>query len=208
MIAGVVGLTVGVLVLGNGAILAASIAARVAVGQSGAPRAIPGIENFRAVDDHVWRGGSPSDDGYRALAALGVTTVVDLRSEHDPDDDGLLRGLGITLVRIPMGDGRAPTVAEVDTALAAIDESEGRVFVHCAAGVGRTGSVVGLYLLRNGAASRSGALARNLAVGPPSLEQIAFVLGAGNGTPHQPNDAVVAFSRFLDAPRLLWNRVT
>jgi protein tyrosine phosphatase (PTP) superfamily phosphohydrolase (DUF442 family) len=208
MIVGVVAVTVGVLVLGNAAIFAASGVAHMTVGQDAERRAIPGIENLRVVDDHVWRGGSPSDEGYRALAALGVTTVVDLRSESDASDDALLHSLGITLVRVPVGDGRAPTGAEADKALAAIDESKGRVFVHCSAGVGRTGSVVAVYLVSNGAADRLGALARNLAVGPPSLEQIVFVLSARNGIVNQPNDAVVALSRFLDAPRLLWNRLT
>jgi protein tyrosine phosphatase (PTP) superfamily phosphohydrolase (DUF442 family) len=203
-----VGLTVAVLLFGNVAILAASGVARLVVTQSGPPQAVPGIENFQAVDDHVWRGGLPSDDGYRALAAAGVTTVVDLRSDYDAGDDALLRNLGITLVRVPMRDGQAPIAAEVDKALAAIDGSEGRVFVHCSAGVGRTGSVVALHLLRNHEDSRAGALTRNLAVGPPSLEQIAFVLSARNGTPNQPNEAVVALSRFLDAPRQLWNRLT
>lgn len=208
MIVGVVAVTIGFLVLGNAAILAASTVARLTVGQIAEPRAMPGIGNFAVVDDDVWRGGSPSDDGYRALAALGVTTVVDLRAESDTSDDALLHSLGITLVRIPVGDGRAPTAAEVDQALAAIDGSQGRVFVHCSAGVGRTGSVVAAYLVRNGEAGRLGALVRNLAIGPPSLEQIAFVLSDGDGRLRQPNGAVVAISRFLDAPRLLWNRMT
>jgi len=208
MIVGLVAVTVGLLVFGNVAILAASTVARMTVDQDAEPRAIPGIGNFAVVDGDVWRGGSPSDDGYRSLAALGVTTVVDLRSDSDTSDDALLDSLGITLVRVPVGDGRAPSAAELDKALAAINGSEGRVFVHCSAGVGRTGSVVAAYLVRSGEAGRLGALARNLAVGPPSLEQIAFVLSARDGSVHQPNGAVVALSRFLDAPRLLWNRLT
>ena len=48
-----------------------------------------------------------------------------------------------------------------------------------------------------------GALVRNLAVGPPSIEQMWFAASATPGDPDEPPLAVVALSRVLDAPRRL-----
>ncbi|WP_406215152.1 hypothetical protein [Streptomyces canus] len=44
------------------------------------------------------------------------------------------------------------------------------MFVHCGAGVGRTGTMAAAYLVKTG--EQSSAVRRNLAVGPPSIEQI------------------------------------
>jgi hypothetical protein len=55
-------------------------------------------------------------------------------------------------------------------------------------------------------ASPVDALRDNLQVGPPSLEQIAFVARLTEG-PRRPPGVVVAVSRVLDAPRRLWTYV-
>ncbi|MFF4584627.1 hypothetical protein [Streptomyces sp. NPDC001388] len=42
-----------------------------------------GIHNVQPVgtEGRLWRGAAPSPAGYRALAGLGFTTVIDLRAE-------------------------------------------------------------------------------------------------------------------------------
>jgi protein tyrosine phosphatase (PTP) superfamily phosphohydrolase (DUF442 family) len=134
------------------------------------------------------------------LAEPGVTEVADGRFR-------LVTELGMKLVRIPMRDGQVPSAGEVESFLDAARESGGTVFVHCGAGVGRTGAMVGAYLVNQGELSSSAALRRNLAVGPPSLEQIAFVAKMGNGLPEKPGAVVTAVSRVLDAPRRMWSRL-
>src|SRR5918996_6372635 len=65
-----------------------------------------GVPNFRAVDERVWRGAAPSPEGYRSLARLGVTTVVDLRAEEEAVPvEPAVRELGLRHVSIPMRDG-------------------------------------------------------------------------------------------------------
>jgi hypothetical protein len=163
------------------------------------------VSNFAVVDAKLWRGAAPGSSGYRELAKKGVKTVVDLRAEHDVlIDERLLTSLNMRLVRIPMRDGQAPTRAQVQYFLEVVKRSPGKVYVHCGAGVGRTGTMVASYLVASGQANGRGAMRRNLEVGPPSLEQLAFASALrGDRVPHV-NPAVVAVSRVLDAPRRLW----
>lgn len=195
------------LVVGNLAILAAFGLARATAAKPELD--LEGIGNFRPVDEHLWRGNAPTVEGYRQLAAHGVTRVVDLRAERDVVvDEALLDELGIERVHIPIRDGQVPRPAVVDAALHAITTAPGPVFVHCGAGVGRTGVVVGAYLVREQGWSPMAALRHNLAVGPPSLEQIQYVATLGrDGGPELPNRLLVAVSRLWDAPRRIWANV-
>ena len=146
---------------------------------------------------------------WQRLAEAGIRTVVDLRAEEGIEHDAqVVDELGMKLVRIPIRDGQTPTSAEVDEFLAAVRASDGTVFVHCGAGVGRTGAMVGAYQVAEGELDRSAALRNNLAVGPPSLEQIAFVarMDIDDGQVEKPGRVVTAVSRVLDAPRRAWSR--
>ncbi len=203
-----VGASVAFLVLGNLAIVAASFWARETT-VAASPTAVAGVDNLRAVDDRMWRGAAPTTEGYRNLSQAGIRTVVDLRAEDGIEaDTQTVRELGMQLVRIPLRDGQVPSAEEVATFLAATGASDGLVFVHCGAGVGRTGAMVGAYEVAGGGVSARTALRMNLAVGPPSLEQIAFVATMGDGPPEKPGALVTAVSRALDAPRRAWSRLT
>ena len=201
---------VAVLVLGNLFILGAHAYARnnAPTGTVVVPADVAAIRNFEVVDQTLWRGGAPGKADLRALAAAGVTTVVDLRAEHGlvvPED--LLAELGITRVAIPIRDGQTPTTEQVARFLDAVDSSEGAVYLHCGAGVGRTGTMAAAYRVSRGGTGWE-AMRANLAVGPPSLEQLAFAASLDSGQPAtRPNPVVVAVSRTLDAPRRMWKVV-
>jgi protein-tyrosine phosphatase len=201
-----VGAAVAFLLLGNLAILAASFWARETT-RVAVATPIEGIENLRAVDGKVWRGAAPTTDGYRGLAEAGISTIVDLRAEEGIEHDvQVVTDLGMRMVRLPIRDGQTPSSQEIDTFLAAVRESGGKVFVHCGAGVGRTGAMVGAYQVAQGELSGAAALRRNLAVGPPSLEQIAFVAAMDSDRLDKPSPVLTAVSRLLDAPRRMWSR--
>ena len=196
-----------ILAIGNLFILAAS-----ALAQTTAPSStidvsdeVASIRNFETVDATLWRGGAPSEDDYRALATGGVTTVIDLRAEENlsiPVE--LLDHLGLTRVSIRIRDGQTPTDDQVQQFLAAVDSSEGIVYLHCGAGVGRTGALAAVYSVSRGGGGWS-AMRSNLAVGPPSLEQLAYAAALDVGeAPKRPNVALVAVSRTLDAPRRIF----
>lgn len=197
------------MVVGNLLIVATSFVMARLVEATPPAAVVPGVDHVGVVDGRVWRGSAPSSlAGYRALADAGVTTVVDLRAEPgSAAEDAPITALGLDVVHLPIRDGQVPTQAQLDRFLAVVAGSKGTVFVHCAAGVGRTGSMVAAYLVATGQANGFEATARNLAMGPPSLEQITFSLGLDGPEIGPPPLPVVAVSRLLDAPRRIWSIV-
>jgi protein-tyrosine phosphatase len=167
---------------------------------------VSGIKNLSVVDDRVWRSAAPGKASYDDLAAAGVTTIVDLRAEENLHDDvDALEDLGITWIHMPIRDGQIPSSRQVSTFLAAVEGSDGVTLVHCGAGVGRTGAMAAAYRVASGRTSGFEAMGANLAVGPPSLEQLTFAATLDSGV-RRPPAMVVAASRLLDAPRRLWSR--
>lgn len=118
----------------------------------------------------------------RDLAQAGVTLFVDLThsGELEPYSslvDGPSRYVNrpIRDFSVPAHEGLVATLDEIDAEL----ESGGIVYVHCWAGCGRTGVVVGSWLVRHGTdpdeALRRIAEARGRGC-PQTLEQREFVL--------------------------------
>lgn len=106
---------------------------------------VPGVQNFGVFTDDVWRGARPTTAGLRALADLGVKTVIDLQ-ELDASADV---PPGLRYVPLRVSGWHAD---QVDTAavLKAIDENPKPVFIHCLEGRDRTGLAVGAYRLSRG----------------------------------------------------------
>lgn len=202
-----VGALLGYLALwatGTLGILAVSYVARESTSPPAGTRDVRGIHNFQPVGTagKLWRGAAPSPAGYRALSELGFATVVDLRAEDlSPAQLAEPREAGLDVVRIPMRDGQTPTPEQVQRLLDTVSKSSGPVFVHCGAGVGRTGTMAAAYLVRTGQEGSAAAVWRNLSVGPPSIEQIYYGLNLSPAKAEQPPLPVVAVSRLVDAPR-------
>lgn len=198
---------VAFLLVGNGLILASTAFFRFAAPAAAAHA--EGVDNVHPVDGKVIRGAAPTPAGLEDLAAAGVTTIVDLRAEADLDaHEDVLAELGIERVRIPIRDGQLPTEEQAAELLRVVEAASGKVFLHCGAGVGRTGAMTAWYLNVTGQAEGAQALRHNLSVGPPSLEQIVFSLGTADGEYHRPGLGVTVVSRVLDGPRRLWHSLT
>ena len=190
------------LVLGNAAIAGLSLVMRKMSPPAAVPAPVVGVDNLTMVDSHLWRGGAPSASGYESLRDAGVTTIIDLRAETNATAlDPHIESLGMRVVHLPIRDGQTPTDVQVAQFAGEVDESDGLVFVHCGAGVGRTGSMVAAYRVGRGDATGLEAVAANLGVGPPSLEQLAYAATLDRGESDRPVLPLVLLSRMLDAPR-------
>jgi len=110
---------------------------------------VAGLPNFGKIDDHLYRGAQPQASGLPALKKLGITTIVDLRSE-DPSkskwEQKHVETLGIRFVHIPVSGWAPPSDPQVAEFLNIFRANpQERVFVHCRYGDDRTGVFVAVY---------------------------------------------------------------
>ncbi len=122
-------------------------AALVAATVMAAP-VVEGVGNFQKVNDHIYRGAQPTDDGFANLKKLGIETVVDLREPGDRSalEQKVVTAAGMRYVSVPMYGMSTPSNESVQKVLAMLeDASAGPVFVHCKRGADRTGAVIACY---------------------------------------------------------------
>src|SRR4030095_10079553 len=60
------------------------------------------IENFGQVNDHIYRGGQPKGVHFTQLAVLGIKTVLDLRSDAEPDSKTEAEEAGLEYINLPL----------------------------------------------------------------------------------------------------------
>jgi hypothetical protein len=95
-----------------------------------------------------------------ALIEAGFDIFIDLTQpdENLPysgilEEEGKIYGMKAAYYRFPIGDFGLPTSQQMNSILDAIDEflQAGRkIYLHCWGGIGRTGTTVGCYLVRQG----------------------------------------------------------
>ncbi len=117
------------------------------------------------------------------LVKAGVTLFLDLTQEGELEGYANLVEPPLRYLRMPIRDFSIPSAEQLVETLDEIDAElgfDGLVYVHCWAGCGRTGVVVGSWLVRHGVAPND-ALARIAearGVGcPQTLEQRLVGLG-------------------------------
>ena len=104
------------------------------------------IKNFGKMDERFYRGARPKDEDYKALADLGIKTVIDLTDNSREYEQPAVEAAGLRYINIPMVDKSYPSMDQVNEFLKIVDDpATGKFFVHCAGGRHRTGVVGAVY---------------------------------------------------------------
>ena len=104
------------------------------------------IKNFGQMDERFFRGARPKAEDLQALAALGVTTIIDLTDNSREYEQPAVEAAGLKYINIPMVDKSYPSLDQVNEFLKVVNNPEtGKFFVHCAGGRHRTGVVGAVY---------------------------------------------------------------
>ena len=104
------------------------------------------IKNFGQMDSRFYRGARPDDKDYKALAALGIKTVIDLTDNSSDYEKPAVEAAGMRYVNIPLVDKAYPSAEQVNAFLKVTnDPATGKFFVHCAGGRHRTGIMGAVY---------------------------------------------------------------
>ena len=124
---------------------------------------IRGVPHLGKINDYLYRGAQPNEQGLEELKKLGITTIVDLRAEDRSKSEWektAAERLGMHFVHIPIAGFAAPTNEEVVQFLSLVRSStpqDGgqlvtlpngqpqKIFVHCLLGEDRTGVFIATY---------------------------------------------------------------
>jgi tyrosine-protein phosphatase SIW14 len=106
---------------------------------------LPGVSNFGEVNQKLYRGALPSNDGLANLMKMGIELVVDMRDGVHADERDTVSKLGMQYVAIPWHCAH-PDNETTSRFLTVLRENpDKRIFVHCYYGTDRTGMMIAAF---------------------------------------------------------------
>lgn len=135
------------------------LAGRSDAGQRGV-EAHDGVLNFGRVSAVLYRGAQPDEQALKTLKRLGVRSIINLRmpGEAGNQEARWAEADGLVYTNVPLHGLGRPASAQVIAVLRLIDTLPGPVFIHCAHGCDRTGTIVACYRIQHDKWSSDAAL--------------------------------------------------
>jgi protein tyrosine/serine phosphatase len=116
----------------------------------------PGLSNLYEVTTNLYRGAQPTAKGMIELKAMGIKTVLNLRSFHS--DQHLVSNGDLKLARLHMKPWHTEDEDVVAFLKIASDTNNLPIFVHCQRGADRTGMICAMYRIVNCGWTRDAAI--------------------------------------------------
>lgn len=94
---------------------------------------------------------APLPEDLREARAEGITAVISLT--ENPLNRAVVEEAGMQYLHLPIEDFQPPSLGQIERFVAFVDEVRsggGAVLVHCRAGIGRTGTMLTAYLVKEG----------------------------------------------------------
>lgn len=107
-----------------------------------------GLPHLALVAPGIYRGGQPTEEGFRTLREMGMRTVIGFRSNNSTKER--VEAAGMVSVELPIQAGvlgsEPPSEGQVEAFFRTVlDPARRPVFFHCAKGKDRTGTMAALY---------------------------------------------------------------
>jgi uncharacterized protein (TIGR01244 family) len=141
--------------------LATACQTRPVTSTAPATAAVAGIE-LHQPRQGLYTAGQPATGDWQAIAARGVTTVVNLRTPSEMqgrDEAAEVRAAGMRYIQIPIAGAEGITDANARLLRDALAAADGSVLVHCAS-ANRAGGLLALAEARHGGVAPEQAVAR------------------------------------------------
>jgi protein tyrosine phosphatase (PTP) superfamily phosphohydrolase (DUF442 family) len=124
---------------------------RISMGHFTVAPSASDIANFQVVNDGYLRGGQPDQEGLDWLAQAGVKSRIDLRGGDRDNQWYPPTWSSIKTFEIDVKDFEAPSLEMVEKFISLADDPRNQpVFVHCKAGIGRTGVMTACLNIAHG----------------------------------------------------------
>ncbi len=107
------------------------------------PVQVNGVPNLHKVSDTLYRSAQPSAEGMKTLKAMGIETIVNLRSFHSDRDE--IGDTGSAYEHIYMKAWHPEEEETVRFLQIVTNPKRSPVLVHCQHGADRTGTMCALY---------------------------------------------------------------
>lgn len=130
--------------------------------------------NFSWVDEWIAASGKPMTmKQLKWIKSQGVDVIISLTEQPLPSE--WIKQLGVEYMHFPIEDHSAPdpeTLKQIIDRIIALVSSGKRLLIHCAAGLGRTGTVLAAYLVVCKGVSGEKAIKAVRRLRPGSIESI------------------------------------